>query len=142
MGLLNGETWFTYSIIHATNSIPIFSRPRSKIKRNSLKIPSKWIKAPETTFVCCILNPTKPPSNARNFVTSRQHLSQPFLPPEREKETPKVKAKGEENGIVFPTSESYGKRVQPQAPAQKEKERDEDEEVAKTSPLSLPQSRS
>jgi hypothetical protein len=97
-------------------------------------MPSKWVKASETTSVCCILNPTTPPNNARNFVTSRQHLSQPSLPPENEKEMPKVKAKGEEKGTVFPPNEPHGKRVQPQAPIQKEKERDEDEEVAKTSP--------
>jgi hypothetical protein len=47
---------------------------------------------------------------------------------------PKVKAKGEEKGIVFLPNEPHGKRVQPQAPTHKEKERDEDEEVAKTSP--------
>jgi hypothetical protein len=47
---------------------------------------------------------------------------------------PKVKAKGEEKGIVFPPSEPHGKRVQPQVPTQKKKERDEDEEVEKTLP--------
>jgi hypothetical protein len=95
---------------------------------------SNWVNSPATTPVCYTLNPTTPPSNARNSVTSRLQLSQPTLPPESERETPKVKAKEEKKETVSHTTNPTGKRGPPQAPIPKGKERDEDEETERTSP--------